>query len=65
MEIHPSINLDKLLDATAEEDEDIGFCICCGEAVIGILDNARRCQCPKCHQFTVYGAEELIFMLNI
>lgn len=61
-EIHPSINLDRLLEAATDENEEFGFCILCGTQVAGIEPDIRHSPCPDCGEHTVYGVDELIFM---
>ncbi len=53
----PSIELAMLMD---EENE--GFCLCCGEVHEGIEPDARRYTCEACGQDKVYGAAELVLM---
>ena len=44
-------------------DESLGMCLSCGEFDEGYEPDARRCECPACGQFEVYGIEEVIMMI--
>jgi hypothetical protein len=58
-----------LKDTTSAElmehaEEYDGFCITCGEWTGGGCEpDAREYQCEACGRRTVYGAEELIFLI--
>ena len=41
----------------------LGMCVSCGEFDEGYEPDARRCECPACGQFEVYGIEEVIMMI--
>ena len=59
-DVHKSITLNRLLDAV-EEDENIGFCVACGESMEGFVEpDAERYRCEACGQHMVYGAEQLM-----
>ena len=45
-----------------ESDENIGFCLDCGEEHSGIEPDARRYECEACGAPNVYGAEEILMM---
>ena len=61
-EIHKAITLDRLLDAV-EDDENIGFCIGCGESTEGGVEpDAERYRCESCGRHLVYGAEQLMLL---
>lgn len=51
---------DEILSAI-REDDNIGFCVSCGETHYCIEPDAREYQCESCETSTVYGAEELLF----
>jgi hypothetical protein len=46
----------------AESDENIGFCLDCGEEHENIEPDARRYKCEACGERRVYGAEEILVM---
>jgi len=56
--MHPSITLDSILAAVA--DDYIGICIRCGQEQEGVEPDARKYECDSCGANTVYGAEELL-----
>lgn len=43
-----------------EQDDNLGFCIECGEEAYGVEPDARGYVCESCDQPGVYGAEELL-----
>ena len=64
MKIHPSITLDRLVEAV-ESDENTGFCIHCGEQTDGVEPDARKYECEHCGTLSVYGAEELLLYMAV
>jgi len=54
------ISIDRIVEAITE-DSNTGFCTACGEEFYGYEPDARACECEACGQFSVYGAEELLF----
>ena len=60
MAMHPSITLDLILAAAA--DDYIGICIACGNEQEGVEPDARGYECEDCGKHKVYGAEELLMM---
>ena len=58
MAIHPSITLDSILAAVA--DDYIGICVRCGQEQEGVEPDARKYECESCGANSVYGAEELL-----
>ena len=60
--MHKSITTELLL-AAAQSDENIGFCIACGEEVYNVEPDAQEYECPSCGECKVYGAEELLIRL--
>jgi hypothetical protein len=54
---------DMILDAV-ERDDNLGYCISCGEEAFGVEPDARSYTCEVCESPSVYGAEELLFMLG-
>lgn len=63
MDIHPSITTDRVLEAL-QVDDYLGFCISCGFEQSGCEPDARGYPCESCGESAVYGAEELLFMLE-
>jgi hypothetical protein len=53
----PSVALLQELD-----DDNMGFCLACGEAAEGVEPDARRYTCERCGASKVYGAAELALM---
>ena len=49
--------------AAVEEDDNLGFCICCGAEASGCEPDARNYECEECGERGVFGAEELLFMM--
>ena len=45
--------------------EDPGFCIKCGAEAFQVEPDAREYPCESCDERAVFGAEELIFYLEI
>ena len=59
MKKHASITIDRIIDAV-EQDDNIGFCLACGEETSGVEPDAREYECDSCGAKAVYGAEELL-----
>jgi Zn finger protein HypA/HybF involved in hydrogenase expression len=47
-----------------EEDENCGICRACGATAYGVEPDARRYECEECGASEVYGAEELLIMVQ-
>lgn len=62
MKIHESIHNDRVV-AAVEADDNLGFCVACGEDAYGVEPDARKYECESCGAHAVYGAEELLFMV--
>ena len=56
------ISLDKVM-AAIEQDDNMGFCLACGEEAYGVEPDARRYVCESCDARAVFGAEEILLML--
>jgi len=56
--MHPSITLDSILAAVA--DDYIGICVRCGQEQEGVEPDARKYECDSCGANAVYGTEELL-----
>jgi hypothetical protein len=61
MLIHKSITEDRIMEAV-EEDDNLGFCVYCGEDASGVEPDAERYECECCGQCGVYGAEQLLLI---
>ena len=59
MKVHESITIDRIVDAV-KEDDNLGFCIFCGEEAYDVEPDARMYTCDSCGKKGVYGAEELL-----
>lgn len=59
--IHASITADRVM-AACEADDNLGFCIACGDEAFGVEPDARRYECEACGERAVFGAEELLIM---
>ena len=57
------IILDSAIEA-CQEDDNLGFCLACGDEAYGVEPDARRYTCESCDQPAVYGAEEILIMLG-
>ena len=57
----PRPTLNQVMTAV-ESDENIGFCLDCGEEHYQIEPDARRYKCEACGEHRVYGAEEILVM---
>ena len=51
--------VDRLLEAV-KTDENLGFCLSCGDEDRGVEPDARRYKCKQCGELRVYGAQELL-----
>ena len=57
--VEDNVGADRVLEAV-ESGDDIGFCVECGEEVLGIEPDAREYRCDACGAIAVFGAEELL-----
>ena len=67
MTMHPSITLDTIVSAVEHQRgslDDTGFCTRCGAEADGCEPDAREGECEACGENGVYGAEELLFMVQ-
>ena len=60
--IHESVTIDRVM-AAVEEDDNLGFCLACGEDADGCDPDASEYECEVCGARAVEGAENLLFML--
>jgi hypothetical protein len=63
MDIHFSININRVMDAISS-DENVGFCTACGEERRQVEPDARMYTCDCCGEKAVFGAEELLLHLS-
>jgi len=66
MLIHPSITLERVIDAVERQHttlDDPGFCVHCGADAEGVEPDARNYTCEACGKPGVYGADELLIMM--
>jgi hypothetical protein len=66
MKMHPSITVDRVMEAChryATTLDNPGFCIACGDEAEGCEPDARRYECESCGERKVYGAEELLLIM--
>lgn len=65
MNLHPSITIEMIMDATERQMyglDNPGFCIDCGNEQEGCEPDARKYKCEACGERAVYGASELLIM---
>ena len=65
MKIHPSITVERVMEAVERQLtylDNPGFCTTCGEEADGCEPDARGYLCESCGYRTVYGAEQLLIM---
>ena len=58
-----NIDQDELISAV-DADDHLGFCVACGSEHFECEPDARRYACESCGEHAVYGAEELLIMLD-
>ena len=56
------LTIDRVMEAV-EEDDNLGFCLACGEEAYGVEPDARKYECESCGAAKVYGAQELLLMM--
>jgi predicted RNA-binding Zn-ribbon protein involved in translation (DUF1610 family) len=54
------VGAERILEAV-EADENVGFCLGCGEETYGVEPDAVGYPCEACGEKAVYGAQELLF----
>ena len=68
MKTHPSITLDRIMDAVERRMTTLdnpGFCLACGNEAGGVEPDARRYECEACGERQVYGADELLMRVAL
>jgi hypothetical protein len=66
MKLHPSLTIDRVLEAVEREATSLdnpGFCTECGADAEGCEPDARKYECESCGEHAVYGAQELLLMM--
>ncbi len=61
--VHSTVTLDRVMGAI-EDDDNLGFCIACGDEAIGCEPDAREYTCESCGEDKVFGAEELLLTMH-
>jgi hypothetical protein len=56
------VSIEQVMDAV-EQDDNLGFCLACGEEAWGVEPDARRYTCEVCGEKKVYGAQEILLMV--
>jgi DNA-directed RNA polymerase subunit RPC12/RpoP len=64
MKLHESLTYELIKDSI-ESGDYMGFCIKCGAEHYGVEPDARGYECEECESESVYGAEELLFMIPL
>ena len=67
MQQHKSLTISRIMAAVEDSMRDTsnpGFCIYCGKEAEGCEPDARRCPCDSCDRPGVFGAEELLLMVQ-
>jgi hypothetical protein len=55
------IKLDDVL-AAIQEDDNLGFCLNCGEQQGGVEPDAEHYRCEACGHMDVFGAEQILLL---
>jgi hypothetical protein len=50
--------------AAVQADDQLGFCVHCGAEAGGVEPDAEGYKCYACGQLAVYGAEQLLLLLD-
>ena len=50
------------LEAALTADDNLGFCLACGEEAYSVEPDARKYTCESCDEKQVYGAQEVLMM---
>lgn len=61
MTLPGNLTVERIVEAV-EADDNLGFCLNCGQEDSGLEPDARERECQCCRSLTVYGAEELLIM---
>jgi len=67
MKTHPTIMVTRIVDAVERSHATLdnpGFRVKCGAEADGVEPDARRRECEACGEPGVYGAEELLMMVE-
>ncbi len=66
IQLHKSITEERVIDACRRAMTTLdnpGFCISCGEEADGVEPDARNYKCDCCEKKTVFGVEEVVYMV--
>ena len=67
MRIHKKVTLRRIIAAVEDAHSslnDPGFCIACGASADGVEPDAEHYECEACGEAAVYGAEQLLLILE-
>ncbi len=56
-----NVSIDDVMEAV-ERDDNVGFCLKCGQEAMGVEPDARKYECESCGENAVYGASEILLM---
>ena len=59
MKLPANLTVDEVIEAV-EADDNLGYCLACGEQAMGVEPDARRYVCESCGEHKVYGAPEIL-----
>jgi hypothetical protein len=51
--------------SAVQKDDNLGFCIKCGEEAYGVEPDAENYECESCGEFAVYGAEQILINIAV
>lgn len=54
---------ESLIMELAEQDNNLGLCVNCGEESFGVESDACNYNCDSCDEKLVFGAPELLFYI--
>jgi len=57
------VTMEQVIEAI-EEDDNVGFCLACGETAYYVEPDARNYECECCGKNRVFGAEEILMMMG-
>jgi hypothetical protein len=61
MKLPTNLSIEQLMEAV-QADDNLGYCLACGEEAYGVEPDARRYTCECCDKPQVFGAQELLLM---
>jgi predicted amidophosphoribosyltransferase len=66
IKLHASVTIDRVTEAVHQSTfglDNPGFCCSCGADAEGVEPDARNYTCEKCGSNSVFGAQELLFII--